>query len=149
MNPYLINVVCFTPDILGKTIAAIPESSHRTPTAEGRFSPLEVICHLADWEPIMRGRIQTAVSNPGTQIEAFDEAEMAIAHRYSEKDIHAELDLFAQERSKTRDYLATIAPDAWDRTVTHPERGVVSAGDLANMLLGHDLYHIEQLTKLM
>ena len=30
--------------------------------------------------------------------------------------------------------------------VLYPERGVQTVEDLANMLLGHDMYHVEQLS---
>ena len=37
----------------------------------------------------------------------------------------------------------------WEKTAEHPERGAISVRDQAGMLIGHDMYHIEQLSGLL
>jgi hypothetical protein len=110
-----------------------------------RFTPREVIAHLADWEPIMLGRMQTALASPGASIEAFDEAQMAVDNVYLNLDPREQLHLFVQRRADTARWLRALPPDVWSQAVLHPERGLQTIEDQANLLLGHDLYHIEQL----
>jgi hypothetical protein len=113
---------------------------------EGRFSPREVIAHLADWEPILLSRMHTAVNTPGGRIEPYDEGEMAIAHKYSESDVQEQLRKFASSRAETAAYLRALPQSEWSKAGRHPERGEMSVIDQAGMLIGHDMYHIEQLS---
>jgi hypothetical protein len=72
---------------------------------------------------------------------------MAVDHRYGETDPWEQAERFARERQVTAELLRGLPPEDWGRSVHHPERGPQSVEDLANLLLGHDLYHIEQLTE--
>ncbi|MCC2671855.1 MAG: hypothetical protein K0Q72_4326, partial [Armatimonadetes bacterium] len=65
----------------------------------------------------------------------------------SESDPVEQAELFIRERAITAEWLRTLREEDWSRQVRHPERGPQSAEDLANALLGHDLYHIEQLSE--
>jgi hypothetical protein len=104
---------------------------------------------LADWEPILLGRIRTAVQTPGATIQAYDESARAEEMAYKTRDPFAEANLFAKERKTTAEFLRTLAPEDWAKTVQHPERGQLSVYDLANMLIGHDMYHVEHLTQFL
>lgn len=146
MNPYLMPSIETGPKVVLQLLRLIPAARWDTSLNPDRFTLREVIAHLADWEPIMRQRVQTAVNSPGGAIEAYDEGQMAIDNNYSTTNPFDEANKFARERHITAEYLSIIATGQMANTVTHPERGVLSADDLANMLLGHDLYHIEQLT---
>lgn len=132
--------------MIARLVGQIDESQYEKPLEEGRFTPREVVAHLADWEPIMRDRIRQAVESPGSTIEAFDEGQMAIDHGYAKTDIHERARVFHQERSKTTHYVEGLTGDELKRAVTHPERGRQTAEDLVGMLLGHDMYHVEQLS---
>lgn len=149
MNPYLVNVLPHTPVILRRLIQGIPVERLDEPTYPDRFSVREVIAHLADWEPILLERMRTALQQPGSKIEAYDEGEMATANRYHERDIAADLARFEIARTETVRFLKGVHGDQWGRSVIHPERGVMSLYDQANLLLGHDLYHVEQITSLL
>lgn len=146
MHAYLIPGLKHGPLILRRLIRQIPEARWDEPSPDDRFSPREVIAHLADWEPIMLGRLKTGVDTPGATVEVFDEGARALELRYHEADMEAELDKFEQARAATVRYLEALEPAAYQSRFQHPERGEMSVDDQANMLLGHELYHIEQLT---
>lgn len=146
MHPYLVVGVEFGPAIVTRLMERIPAERLDESLDADRFTPREVVAHLADWEPIMRERIAAAVTSPGSIVQAYDEGQMALDHGYAESDWRAQCAVFADERRVTVEYLRGLESNAWRRTATHPERGIQSAEDLANTLLGHDLYHIEQLS---
>jgi len=146
VNPYLLPSIEFGPVVVQRLLERIPATYLDLATEEGRFTPREVIAHLADWEPIMRERIVTGRAHPGARIEAYDEGEMAVANGYAKSDPEAQCALFLHERKITAKLLRELTAEEWKRTVVHPERGVLTLEDLANLLLGHDLYHIEQLS---
>lgn len=145
MNPYLLVGLELGPRSIRRIISRIDPSRYDERLDPERFSPREVLAHLADWEPIMAGRIRQAVDQPGSTLEAFDEGERAIALRYDLTDPLAEAERFLAARSFSIALVAGLSREEFDRQAVHPERGVMSAYDLANLLLGHDLYHIEQL----
>lgn len=144
-NPYFYIGLQTSSKIFASFFKMIPESKWDTPTHPGRFSPREVIAHLADWEPILLDRIRAAAENPGSTIQAYDEGDRAQEMGYANWDIQNSLHKFQEARQRSSEYLKQLPNDAWQQTVIHPERGVQSLTDIANMLIGHDMYHIEQL----
>ncbi|QYK52428.1 MAG: DinB family protein [Fimbriimonadaceae bacterium] len=147
-NPYLIPGLRLGPLTVERLVSVIPAERWDTVTEEDRFTLREAIAHLADWEPIMRERIQTALSQPGTTIVAMDEGDRAVEMNYLESDPFEQAQWFVEEREKTIELIQSTL-SGWQNTVIHPERGEMSAQDLANLLLGHDCYHIEHLTQFL
>lgn len=116
------------------------------PSSQGRFSPREVIAHLADWEPILREeRIVAPLASPGLTVAAYDEGELAERNNYAAKDPHEQAALYAVERQKTVTLLKSLTEEQWRVSMKHPERGEMTVYDMANLLVGHDMYHVEQL----
>jgi hypothetical protein len=147
MNFYLMPAVELGPLTVKRLLQLIPERRWDEALHRDRFTPREVVAHLADWEPIMRERLRTAVTTPGQTITAYDEGKMAVDHGYRALDPREQAELYRTERRTTAEFLRSITPGQWRNTVHHPERGPQSVEDLANLILGHDLYHIEQLSE--
>jgi hypothetical protein len=146
VNFYLLPGLEYGPRIILRLLDQLPPDCLDRPLDPERFTAREVVAHLADWEPIMRERVRIAVTSPGVVIPAYDEGQMALDHAYAGSDPVEQAELFARERRLTVEFLRTLSAEDWPKEVQHPERGPQSAADLANMLLGHDLYHIEQLS---
>lgn len=125
-------------------VAAVPANLWDVSLDESRFTLREAMAHMADWEPILRGRIETALRNPGAQVEAYDESARAEEMKYCDTDPLEQLDKFAEQREITIKVLE-LAPNV-DSPLIHPEKGKMTVADIANTMVGHDLYHIEHLT---
>jgi len=145
MNAYLYPGLEFGPRIVARLVESLPASRYDEKTDPNRFTLREAIAHLADWEPILRGRIETAVRQPGAPVQGLDEGMRADEMGYSKWDVREQLKAYADERAKTIAYLKTLAPEDWAKMITHNEKGPQSVSDQANQLLGHDLYHIDHL----
>ena len=72
---------------------------------------------------------------------------MAKAHQYSITEIPEQLARFTEARSATSEFVKNLSPSDLDAAALHPERGTVTVKDQIGMLLGHDVYHIDQLTE--
>ena len=96
----------------------------------------------------MLTRIRTGVDSPGATINAYDEGEMAIEHNYAASDPQERLRAWKADRAKTIEYLKTLGDDDFAKPVIHPERGRMLVGDVAHMLVSHDVYHLEQLAEM-
>src|SRR5437660_10630853 len=101
MNFYLLPALDLSPAVFRRLMERIPPSRLDMAVVPGRFTPREVVAHLADWEPIMRDRIAAAVNRPGSTIEVFDEEAMSVEHGYANSNPAEHLALFTSERAKT------------------------------------------------
>jgi hypothetical protein len=145
MHPYLLKGVSLGPTVVKRLVELIPASKIDTALSDDRFTIREVVAHLADWEVLFRARMELAHSTPGSPITTYDEGERAIERNYSELDLQEQLDLYAAERAKTVAFLSSLTPSDFRLTYVHPAMGVMVIEDQANMLVGHDMYHVEQL----
>ena len=149
MHPYLLPVLEHSPLIFERILESTPQNRWDEHTQPHRFSLREALAHMADWEPIIRGRIEAGVANPGAEVQGIDEGERAIEKGYKEWDPRESVATFKKERAITAEFLRNLKPKQWDSYVMHNERGRLGTYDHANMLLGHDLYHIEHATQYM
>ncbi len=149
MNPYLTNVLDVGPRVTARLCRRLATDQWDTPTGPGRFSPREVLAHLADWEPIFLARMRQAVEEPGSVIEPYDEGQRAIDNDYAGQDPDSNLAAFGRSRGETLAWLKGLEPAQMESHVAHPERGSMTVADMANMLLGHDLYHLDQLSEVV
>lgn len=144
MNPYLISALETTPQLLDFQLRRIGKDHWDHRLSPDRFSVREVVAHLADWEPLLRNRIQAAVETPSVTLEVWDEGERALWGNYATSHPEEELRKLIAERAVTVDYVRSLDRERLQRTAAHPERGVLSASELAHMIPCHDLYHILQ-----
>jgi hypothetical protein len=68
---------------------------------------------------------------------------MAIDHDYAHQDLFENLRLFGEERGKTTAFLRSLSPSDFEKPLHHPNLGPLKLEDIANFLLGHDIYHLE------
>ncbi|RYG21318.1 DinB family protein [bacterium] len=148
-DPYLFIALATSPRTVAYLVRQLDPALLDQPTAEGRFTPREAVAHLADWEPIMRGRLRQTVDRPGSTIVAHDEGERAIRLGYSKLDVEEQLALFARERTETVAYLRQVAPEDWTLRAVHEERGPYTLREQANFFVCHDQYHVEQFLTLL
>ncbi len=145
-NPYLLPGLESGPIVVARIAETVPADHWDTPTAPGRFTPREVVAHLADWETELLKRMQIAKATPGAEVMAYDEGVWAVEHGYASTDPKEQAALFRSRRSQTLAWLKALEPADWTLTFLHPEQGAKTIYDCACMMLGHDLYHIEQLS---
>lgn len=150
MNRYLIPGLKLSPDVFKRIIDRIPDDKLDVPTHPDRFTPREIIAHMADWEPIMRDeRMKCALDRPGETFEAYDEGQRAIDQKYIELDVNEQLRKFAMERAETVAWVRKVPTEAWDNVAHHPEAGDMRLSEIVNMIVGHDMYHLEQLSAVL
>jgi uncharacterized damage-inducible protein DinB len=146
MNPYVLSIR-HTPAILVRMLDQISPERYTDVLQADRFNLVEVIAHIADWEDIFLDRLRQTVEHPGSTLQAIDEGARAIEKKYETKEPHHELEVFANRRRDTVSFLEQLPAGQWGLSAIHSERGPVTVSDQATFLLGHDLYHIEQVTE--
>jgi uncharacterized damage-inducible protein DinB len=146
MNPYLLSLQ-HTPTILVRMLDQIPSDRYKDQLGEDRFSLIEMVAHLADWEAIFLDRLQQTVEQPGSMIQAYDETERSIEKKYAERDVHHEAQVFANRRRDTLDFIAGLSTEQFQLAARHSERGEQSVYEQLFVMMGHDIYHLEQVSE--
>lgn len=113
------------------------------------WTVLEVLCHLRDWEQVFEERMRLTAEQEGAVMPNPDPDEAARERRYNEQDPAQALEAWAQQRGAVLDYLQNLDESAWERTATHPRRGVMTLMDQLLLLCWHDMNHMEQIVKIL
>ena len=108
----------------------------------GRWSTLEVVCHIADCEQFFAGRLKRIVAMDRPLLLGADGFRYPEPLRYQDHDLELELDLVAVTRRQTAHTLRLITPDAWQRTAVHSETGLVTLRQLLLHAINHLHHHL-------
>ena len=135
------------PQAVRRLVGQIEPFRYDVAVVEGRFTLREEVAHLADCESLFLARIVQTVERPGTTVAGFDETVRAAAQGYGSWEVKASLDMFERERERTVGYLENMSQEDFDKVGPHETRGPMSALEYAWGIVGHDVYHIEHLTR--
>jgi uncharacterized damage-inducible protein DinB len=108
----------------------------------GKWSTLEVVCHIADCEQFFADRMKRTVGMERPLLLGADGFRYPVPLRYQEHDLEDELDLVAITRRQMARTLRLIAPDAWQRTAVHSETGLVTVRQLLLHAINHMRHHL-------
>lgn len=154
INPYeqylagqeSLKVLAITPRRLERLIDELgPERANSAP-APGKWSPREIVCHLADCELVFSVRLRQTLAEDHHTIQPFDQDKWAAS--YAAYDLHDALATFGAIRNWNLDLLRSLSPEVHGKPVTHPERGAMTFHTIVETMAGHDLNHIGQLEAL-
>ena len=113
------------------------------------WSILEVINHLYDEErEDFRQRLDLILHHPDQDWPAIDPQGWVTARQYNQRDLHASLANFLDERQKSLNWLQGLENPNWRSAYNHPQVGPFYAADMLAAWLAHDFLHIRQLTEL-
>src|SRR5579871_1815426 len=149
VNPYIRRALGSNPVIIERLVDQLPDSAFDARPDPERFTLREVLCHLADWEPFFLERLKGAATVDNFRITVYDEGQMAIDNDYAHQDPRDALKRYKSGRDAYLAYAASLPPEAIDRPAYHPEQGKLTAGDLINIVVGHDVYHIDQISAML
>ena len=122
-----------------------PEKAAISP-APGKWSPAEIVCHLADCEMVFGFRLRQTLAEDAPTIQPFDQDKWAAT--YSGIAADQALGRFSALARMESAADLRCASGAAGRPVTHPERGTMTFLTLVETMAGHDLNHLGQLQKL-
>jgi len=148
MELYIV-ALSLTPSALIRIIDQVKPDRYADRLPINRFNLSEMVAHVADCEEVFQDRMRLAHEFPGSNVEGFDPDERAKSHHYADKDLHHELDVFDNRRRDTVDFLRSLKPEDWKKTVKHSQYGEMSIAMMASIIIGHDVYHLEQASQYM
>jgi hypothetical protein len=139
-------ILAATPGTLESLARAIgPERIDRAP-APGKWSPAQILCHLADCEIAFAFRLRQTLAEENHILQPFDQDRWAAP--YAKIQAEQALLTFGVLRPWNLTLLWNAPSGAASKPVTHPERGTMTFSTILETMVGHDRNHLAQLEKL-
>jgi len=107
----------------------------------GKWSTLEVVCHIADFEPVYADRMKRVIAMERPQLLGADEKDFAAKLAYIDRDIDEELGIVELTRRQMARILKTLPESAAERVGVHNERGPMTLLQLITTITGHIPHH--------
>ncbi len=141
--PKLIEDYVAGPAQLRAVVAGMSRQQVLARPVAGKWSTLEVICHLADFDPILADRMKRVIAEERPQLLGADENRFAAALAYHERDLEEELTIIERTRSQLARILRTLPESALQRVGIHNERGPRTLEQLLTTTIGHIPHHVK------
>ena len=103
----------------------------------GRWSVLEVVCHLADTDANIAHRLKRVLSEDRPTFERVQPDLMLAALAYHDRDIEEELAFFELGRRQIARILKASPPGAWERVGIVGDRGDKTVAQMVNGAVEH------------
>ncbi len=120
----------------------------RAPEAEGKWSIIEVVQHLADSELVLGFRMRMALAHDEPELAGFDQDLWASRLRYRERELDYALTELQHGRDTTLRLVASLRPPEFHRFGRHAERGDESIARMIELAAGHGLVHLRQIERI-
>ena len=144
---YLLYGLQASPVVLERLMkSASPEMFDSKPDSE-RFSLREALAHLADLETLWNSRVEAIIAEEGVTFEGQDPDEAAKKNKYETIDPADSLKKFSEGRARLVKTLSDLPTESWNRFGNHSQAGKLTIHEIAQFVLGHDGYHLQQVVE--
>jgi hypothetical protein len=144
-NP--LEVVAQTAATLADIVRKHSATVLRTRPFEGKWTPNEVIGHLTDSEWVYGYRLRLILCEDDPTILGTNQDFWVAALRHNEREPLELVEIFRTLRQLNLAEWRRTSPEDLKRTGQHNERGLESLGVMLRLLAGHDLSHLDQITR--
>jgi len=141
--PQLIDAYLAGVPTLRRAVAGMSREQLVARPVPGKWSTLEVVCHLADFEPILADRMKRVIAEDQPPLIGADEKCFAAALAYHQRDAEEELALIEQTRRQMARVLRTLPDRALARVGVHNERGPLTLEKLLTTAINHIPHHVK------
>lgn len=108
----------------------------------GKWSVLEVVCHIADFEPVYVDRMKRVITHENPLLMGADQDLYSAKLFYHERDLEEELRTVETVRSGMGRILGKLPAEAFQRTGVHSERGLLTLEQLLTGIGNHIPHHL-------
>jgi hypothetical protein len=130
------------PDLLRRAVAGMTREQLLAKPIPGRWSTQEVVCHLADYEPIYADRMKRVIALKEPELLKGDPALFAARLAYDQRDVEQELALIELTRKQMARILRALKPDDFQRKGGHSRDGALTLEVLLHRITAHIPHHV-------
>lgn len=131
------------PRTLRQAMAGLTREQLVARPVPGKWSILEVVCHIADFEPVYTERMKRVIALERPTLLGADENLFAAKLAYHERDLEEELRIIEVTRSQMARILRTLPESALQRIGEHNERGPRTLENLVTTITNHIPHHLK------
>jgi uncharacterized damage-inducible protein DinB len=139
----LIDQYAAGPALLRQAVAGMSREQVLARPIEGKWSTLEVVCHLADFEVVYVDRVTAIIAEDEPTLPGRDEQKFAARLAYHQRDLEEELRLMEICRSRTSRILRTLADADLTRRGQHTEAGPLTLAQMLERIIHHVQHHVK------
>jgi uncharacterized damage-inducible protein DinB len=139
----LIDEYAAGPQKLRHAIAEMtPEQIDAAPIPD-KWSTRQVICHLADFEPVYADRMKHVIAEDKPSFAGGFHQQFAEHLAYDQRDIEEEITLMEVTRSQMICILRSLPAEVFERTGIHSVDGAMTLRTLLERITNHIPHHIQ------
>jgi uncharacterized damage-inducible protein DinB len=139
----LLDAYLAGPRALRRAVSGMSREQLLARPVAGKWSTLEVVCHIVDFDPIYADRMKRVIALDRPTLLGADETSFASTLAYHQRDLEEELAILEVTRSQMARILRTLPAEALQRVGVHNERGEVTLERLLTTITGHVTHHLE------
>jgi hypothetical protein len=138
----LIDEYLAGPRQLRQAIAGMTAQQIDAAPIPGKWSTRQVICHIADFEPVYADRMKRVIAEHEPTMFSGDPDVFAARLAYDRRDIEEELQLIEAIRKHVARILRTLKPEDFQRKGIHSLDGPRTLEQLLNSITIHVPHHV-------
>lgn len=129
------------PRRLREAVAGMTPEQARARPIPGKWSTLEVVAHIADFEVIGTERLMAVFAEEGAVLPGRDENHYCSRLAYDHRDLETQLRLIEVCRSHVGAVLAQVTDADWERRGIHSQAGPLTLEQLLRRVVDHLEHH--------
>ena len=142
MHHSLIDQYLAGPRQLRAALAGVNTEQLEARPIPGKWSIKEVVCHIADYEPVYVDRMKRVIAEDQPMLLAGSPDAFVARLAYDQRDVDEELALIEIVRSQMARILRSLPSQDFQRTGNHSVRGPVDLGTLLQQITDHIPHHL-------
>jgi hypothetical protein len=142
-----LEVLAETASKLDEIVKKYPAAILRARPYEGKWTPNEIIGHLTDSEWVYGYRFRLILCEDDPTILGTKQDAWVAAQRHNVREPSELVEIFGTLRQLNLAAWKRTTPADLKRAGQHNERGAESLGVMLRLLAGHDLSHLDQITR--
>ena len=130
------------PGLLRRAVAGMTRDQLLARPIAGKWSTQEVVCHLADYEPIYADRMKRVIALKEPELLKGDPGLFAARLAYDQRDVEEELALIEITRKQMARILRALKPEDFQRQGGHSRDGTLTLEVLLQRITAHIPHHV-------
>lgn len=142
-----IDVLSASPDIFARIVKDNPPEKMRTRPFPGKWTPNEIIGHLTDSEWVYGFRVRHILCENEPTLISMDQDLWVSGQNHNDREPFELVEMFRHLRQYNLFNWRRMSAADHARIGRHVERGAETLGLMLKMNAGHDLSHVDQITR--
>jgi hypothetical protein len=139
----LINDYAAGPQLLREAVKGMSREQLQARPVAGKWSTLEVVCHIADFEIVGADRIKRVIAEERPTLPDGDENLFAKGLVYHSRELEDELQVIGSIRAQVSRILRTLKDDDFSRIGNHSAAGPMTLAQFVERGAKHITHHVK------